>query len=177
MTTRPPARFVRLSAATLEALLDGDLTRASASAGVPLPAFFLQEKWLWRLRLDQVRADPSAAGWVVRAVAVPPDGPVFGHAGFHGPPDERGAVEVGFTVVPELRGRGHARAALAALVAEARAHGDVRVVRASVSPDNAASLAVVRRAGFVEVGQEEDEDGVELVHELVVGPEAVSPRP
>jgi RimJ/RimL family protein N-acetyltransferase len=38
-----------------------------------------------------------------------------------------------------------------------------------VSPDNAASLALVRRAGFVHVGeQEDDEDGLELVHELAV---------
>jgi ribosomal-protein-alanine N-acetyltransferase len=168
VTTTPAVRFVPLSPATLDALLQGDLAAASASAGALLPASFLQEGWLWRLRLDQVRTDPQAAPWVVRAVAVLSAGPVVGHAGFHGPPDEHGAVEVGYTVVPELRGRGYARAALAALVAEARACGDVRVVRASVSPDNVASLAIVREAGFVEVGEQEDEDGVELVHELVV---------
>ena len=168
MTTPPAVRFVALPPATLDALLQGDLAAASASTGALLPAFFLQEGWLWRLRLDQVRADPRAARWVVRAVAALPEGPVVGHAGFHGPPDEHGAVEVGYTVVPELRGRGYARAALAALVAEARACREVRVVRASVRPDNAASLAVVRGAGFVEVSEQEDEEGVELMHELVV---------
>jgi RimJ/RimL family protein N-acetyltransferase len=40
-------------------------------------------------------------------------------------------------------------------------------VVASVSPDNAASLAVVRRLGFVKTGEEVDEvDGLEWVHTL-----------
>ena len=165
---QPSASFVPLPPAVLAALLDGDLPAAGAGCGVELPTFFLEEGWLWRVRLDQVRADPSAADWVVRAVVVPPAG-VVGHAGFHGPPDADGVVEVGYTVVPELRGRGYARAALAALVAEAAASPQVRVVRASVQPDNAASLAVVRRAGFVHVGEQvDDEDGLELVHELPV---------
>ena len=160
-----PAAFVRLPPPVLTALLDGDLATASALTGVVLPPFFLEEGWLWRLRLDQVRADPAAQEWVVRAVVVEPEG-VVGHAGFHGPPDADGAVEVGYTVLPHLRGRGYATAALRALVADAAAVPGVRVVRASVSPDNAASLTVVRRVGFVHVGEQVDEDGLELVHEL-----------
>jgi GNAT superfamily N-acetyltransferase len=115
-----PASFVPLPPAVLAALLDGDLAAAGERCGVELPPFFLEEGWLWQIRLDQVRADPAAEDWVVRAVVVPPAG-VVGHAGFHGPPDADGVVEVGYTVVPELRGRGYARAALAALVAEAAA--------------------------------------------------------
>jgi ribosomal-protein-alanine N-acetyltransferase len=115
-----------------------------------------------------VRADPAAKAWVVRAVVVEPEG-VVGHAGFHGPPDADGPVEVHYTVLPHLRGRGYAKAALRALVAEATAAPSVRFVRASVRPGNAASLAVVRGAGFVQVGQHVDEtDGLELVHELAV---------
>ena len=170
MADRPSARFVALPPPVLSALLDGDLDGAGALAGQRLPAFFLDETWLWRLRLDQVTADPSAAPWVVRAVVVEPHG-VVGHAGFHGPPDEHGAVEVGYTVDPAVRGRGCAGAALRALVAEAASSGRVRVVRATVAPDNAASLAVVRRAGFVQVGAVVDEvDGLELVFERVLAP-------
>jgi RimJ/RimL family protein N-acetyltransferase len=163
-----PASFVPLPPPVLEALLDGDLAAASAVSGVALPPFFLEEGWLWRIRLDQVRADPAAQDWVVRALVVAPEG-VVGHAGFHGPPDADGVVEVAYTVVPQLRGRGYAHAALAALVAEAAASPAVRVVRASVQPGNAASLAVVRRAGFVHVGEQVDEeDGLELVLELAL---------
>jgi RimJ/RimL family protein N-acetyltransferase len=159
---------VRLPPSALTALVEGDLATASALTGVALPPFFLEEGWLWRLRLDQVGADPAAQAWVVRAVVVE-DAGVVGHAGFHGPPDADGVVEVGYTVLPHLRGRGYAKAALAALIAEAAAVPEVRVVRACVQPGNAASLAVVRGAGFVEVGEVvDDEDGVEVVHELLV---------
>ena len=168
MSASTTASFVRLPPPVLTALLDGDLAGASARCGVELPPLFLQEGWLWRLRLDQVRADPTAQDWVVRAVVVEPDG-VVGHAGFHGPPDADAVVEVGYTVLPHLRGRGYGHAALRALVAEAAASPQVRVVRASVQPGNAASLAVVRAAGFVLVGEQvDDEDGLELVHELAV---------
>lgn len=40
------------------------------------------------------------------------------------------------------------------------------MIRASISPDNAASLAVIRPFGFERVGEQwDDEDGLELVFE------------
>ena len=54
-------------------------------------------------------------------------------------------------------------------VLRARAEPGVRVVRASISPDNAGSLATIAGFGFVEVGEQWDEqDGLELVFELAV---------
>ncbi len=54
-----------------------------------------------------------------------------------------------------------------ALIEEAAGNPDVTVVRASVSPDNEPSLAIVRRLGFTQVGEQIDEiDGLELVFEL-----------
>lgn len=66
----------------------------------------------------------------------------------------------------ELRGRGHATAALKALVDAAQRSPGVRVVQATVAPDNAPSLAVVRRAGYMHVG--EQVDGPELVFEGIL---------
>jgi RimJ/RimL family protein N-acetyltransferase len=46
---------------------------------------------------------------------------------------------------------------------------DVRTVRASVSPDNAGSLATIEPYGFVQVGEQMDEiDGLELIFERPV---------
>jgi RimJ/RimL family protein N-acetyltransferase len=160
----PRVRLVPLPAAALDALLRGDLGAASALTGVDLPPFFLDEGWLWKIRSEQVRSDPGAADWIVRAV-VDPDGVVVGHAGFHGPPDEVGDVEVGYTVVPEHRGRGWGKAALAELLTRADAEPDVRRVVATIAPDNRASLAVVGHFGFVHVGEQMDPvDGLELVY-------------
>ena len=163
-----------LPASAMQALLDDDLPEARRIAQQPLPEFFLAEKWLWQIRSDQIARSPEDAPWLVRVVALEPSGVVIGHAGFHGPPDADGAVEIGYTVAPEHRGNGYAHAVLAALVEEARTHPDVRLVRATISPDNAPSLSVVRRAGFVQVGEQwDDVDGLELVFELPAPPEDV----
>lgn len=169
MTKRPEpstgsVRLAPLPAAAFASLLDGDLEDASRAAGVALPPFFLSEGWLWRLRLDQVTADPAAGHWVVRAVV--DHERVVGHAGFHGPPDADGAVELGYTIIPECRGRSLGHAALRALLEWAAAEPTVRVVRASVSPDNAPSWAMLHKAGFTRTGQHEDEvDGLEYLYE------------
>jgi ribosomal-protein-alanine N-acetyltransferase len=93
---------------------------------------------------------------------------MVGHAGFHGPPGANGigrreVLEIGYTVFPPFRGRGHATAAVRLLIAYARERG-VDELLASVRADNAASLGVLRRAGFVETGLRNPED--ELVFEL-----------
>jgi RimJ/RimL family protein N-acetyltransferase len=164
-------RLHPLDTATLQALIAQDLDAARAAAGVPLPEDFLADTWLWTLRLGQLIGEPECAPWLVRAVVVaggPHAGAAVGHAGFHGPPDERGMVEVGYRIVPEHRRKGYARAALGELLAFAEAHG-ARIARASISPDNAASLALASSYGFVRTGEQVDEiDGLELQFERPV---------
>ena len=67
-----------------------------------------------------------------------------GAAGFHGSPDADGMVEVGYSVDPDFRRRGYARAAMQVLLDRAVAHPDVRVLRATISPDNEPSLNLDR---------------------------------
>ena len=165
-TTAPPVALHVLSAEALRALLRGDLATAGTLIGAPAPDFFTAEGWLWSVRLTQIEAAPASARWYVRAAVARGEGVVVGHAGFHGPPDGDGMVEIGYTVAPELRGRGYGHAIVAALLEEAAREDAVRVVRASISPTNARSLALVHRAGFVRTGEQwDDEDGLEWVFE------------
>jgi len=162
-------RFVALTRPVLVALHDRDLAAASALAGVQFPGYFVadRELWLWQLRLSDLSKNPEAARWIARAAVDDPGGFVVGHAGFHGPPDENGMVEVGYTVVPEYRRRGYARAMLAALLRRAADEPQVRTVRASISPDNAASLATIKGFGFEPAGEQwDEEDGRELLFEV-----------
>jgi ribosomal-protein-alanine N-acetyltransferase len=161
-------RFAELSRTTMSALLANDLATARAESGVELGRLFVDEdsKWLWNYRLKQLETEPEAAAWIVRAVVAEPDGVVIGHAGYHGPPDDRGMVEVGYTVDPAYRRRGYAKAILAALLERSAAEPAVRVVRASISPDNAGSLATIAHFGFTQIGDQWDsEDGLELLFE------------
>jgi len=164
--TLPQIELVVLPAAVLDALNAGAIERASAEFGRPLPPSFLDHKELWGYRIAQAREDPGVLHWLVRAVVDASSGDVVGHAGFHGPPDENGMVEIGYTIEPAYRRRGYARATVAALIAYAASEPGVTTVRASISPDNAASLATIRPFGFVQTGEQMDEiDGLELIFE------------
>ena len=157
---------MQLSAACLEALVAGNLDAASAHAGQPLTPYLVDEAWLWRMRLEQLAKDPSSLGWIARAAVDTTDSEVVGHVGFHGPPDERGMVEVAYAVDPARRRQGYATSMLATALGWAAGSSDVEVVRASISPGNKASLATIAHFGFEQVGtQWDEEDGLELLFE------------
>jgi RimJ/RimL family protein N-acetyltransferase len=162
-------RFVKLPPAALDALVAGDLAAAGAAAGQPLSDYLVAEKWLWEMRRDDIARNPASAEWIARAAVAEPGGMVVGHGGFHGPPDAEGMVEVAYSVDPAYRRRGYAKAMLAALIERAAAEPAVKVVRASISPDNAASLATIAGFGFERVGEQwDEEDGLELLFERSV---------
>ena len=85
--------------------------------------------------------------WWVHQIHV--GGRVVGDVGFHGPPAAEGpaVVEIGYAVVPGLRGRGVATRAVAQLLELAWRDGADQVL-AGTDDDNAASRGVLARAGF-----------------------------
>jgi len=126
----------------------------------PADDFFL------KIQLDRMTSRPAGRGWCARVVVREEDDVVVGHCGFHGPPGDVGRAEIGYTILPPHRRRGYATEAAKGLIDWARAQGET-VVFASVSPDNAASLAVVEKLGFRQTGVQIDEvDGEEGVFEL-----------
>ncbi len=127
--------------------------------------FVAGSEYVVHLRAEQLRHAPGDEPWLLRAMVLRATGTAVGYANFHAPPDERGMVEIGYQVLPRYRRRGYAAEAARGMWAWAGRHG-ARVLRAAVAPDNAASLAMVARAGFVRVGvQRDDVDGEEIVFE------------
>lgn len=121
---------------------------------------------LWRMRSTQIKERPGDAAWITRLIADPSMPVCVGVAGFHGAPDAAGMVELGYRVDPRFRRRGYARQSLETLLAVAGRHPDVSTVRATISPDNEASLALIDSYGFVEIGEQwDDEDGREIIFE------------
>jgi RimJ/RimL family protein N-acetyltransferase len=157
---------------TLRALADGDVVAATQESGLPISAYLTtaEHRPTWALRYEQVLADSAVAAWTTHVVYDPLRGVCVGCAGYHGPPDRRGMVEVGYAIDPRFRRRGYARAALVALLERAAGEPGVRVVRASVGPDNQPSLALIGQYGFVRVGSQLDPvDGAEVVFEVGAG--------
>lgn len=110
--------------------------------------------------------DRDAAGlwqagdpWAPRSIVSTKTGTVTGSVGFFGPPEEAAdgvrEVEVGYGLVAPVRGHGAMTEALTALLALLDAAG-VRV-RASILPDNTASLRLAAKLGFTQLrGSTED---------------------
>jgi RimJ/RimL family protein N-acetyltransferase len=168
-----------LTPAFLEASLDeGSRREAADRLGLTIPDDWFEQPDLARLRLEDLRADPSYQEWSLRAIAERATRRMVGHVGFHSRPAPayllawapRG-VEIGLEVYPASRRLGYAREAIRGLVRWAHGTQGVSQFVASVAPDNAASLALVAGLGFVPVGRREDEaDGEEVVLLLAGGP-------
>lgn len=75
-------------------------------------------------------------------------GVTVGSIGFYGPPDEHGAVMVGYGLAELARGNGYATEALRGLVAYAFTHPGVTRIVADTDLGNVASHRVLEKAGF-----------------------------
>ncbi len=94
--------------------------------------------------LEDGRTDPFGAFCIVRER----DGLTIGDALFHGPPDARGTVDIGYGLVPQARGHGYATIAVVAMLEWAFRRPDVTRVTANTTDDNAGSVGVMTRAGM-----------------------------
>jgi len=83
------------------------------------------------------------------------DGVVVGGIGFHGPPSGN-VVEVGYGVVPTVRGRGVATQALRILLEVAAGQEGVRRVVGRTEESNLASQRVMQAVGMQLVGRDPD---------------------
>jgi ribosomal-protein-alanine N-acetyltransferase len=130
------------------------------------PEWAAEARRLAGFRLRQVRERPTDAPWLLRAILLREGRIAAGYINFHGAPDERGVPEIGYTVLPPYRRRGYASEAVRALFDWAMQEHGVRRFRASVSPDNEASLGLIGKLGFTQIGDQwDEEDGLELVFE------------
>jgi [ribosomal protein S5]-alanine N-acetyltransferase len=121
---------------------------AAFPAAAGLREFFvsgeISPEWLARLR-DAAGPDPWRHGFFVvdREERV-----VIGTAGFKGPPDADGMVEIAYGIVPSFEGRGYATEAAMALVRFAFDTPEVTLVRAHTLPEANASTRVLTKCGF-----------------------------
>jgi len=162
--------LVSMSLAFMQALVAGDLDTATREMSADLPEGIAEDlRNFLNFRIPDLMADPSIQPWLGRGMILShSDGrrEWIGSLGFHNAPDETGRVEIGYRVEPAFRRRGIATECVRALLAWAETQG-IHRFRASVSPGNVASLAIIRSFGFQQVGVQMDEiDGEELVFHM-----------
>lgn len=163
-------RLVEITPQAMSALAVGDTPAASAELGVSLTEHFVGDdlRGLWRYRVGLRESAPDQLQGRVWAVVSEPDGMVVGHGGFQAPPNDQGTIEITYSVAPAARRKGWGKAIATELLHRATDEG-ARIIRASVSPDNSASLAIITAIGFHQSGEQwDEEDGRELVFERPV---------
>lgn len=161
-----------MTPAFIEAVLGDRREEAAALLAIELPDAFPREgeRRFLALRRRQMREDERFETWCPSIVVL--DGRMIGHAGYHGPPgvnskQDPDAVEFGYAIYPEWRGRGFATQAAVMLMDLAEERAGIRHFVLAVSPENEPSLAIIRKLGFVRTGEQMDEeDGLEHIFEL-----------
>ncbi len=107
--------------------------------------------------------------WFSHLVIDPVADLVVGMGGFTGPPAD-GVVEIGYSVAPAHRGRGHASGAVR-LWLDLAARAGVSLVRAHTLAEEGPSTTVLRRLGFERVAEIDDaEEGPVWRWERAPGP-------
>lgn len=158
----PRLDLVPMTPQFMRSMHGADWTAASRLLGLGIPGEWRTGTWPWRqwlgTRAAEAEADATFIPWLPRVqVLRPADGSaagpaVVGEVCFHGPPDEAGRVEIGYSVVSAYRRRGFAEEAVRALTESAdREHGVTRF-RAAIAPANTPSLNLIRKLGFTQVG-------------------------
>lgn len=101
-----------------------------------------------RLMRDGLQIDNWVPGYGMYLIVGCADGLVLGDVGFSAPPDERGALELGYGLAASARGKGYASRGVRLLCAAAFENSGVSTIIAQTSDDNPASIAVLERCGF-----------------------------
>jgi RimJ/RimL family protein N-acetyltransferase len=93
-------------------------------------------------------------GWLAwYAIRIDDDDPILcGSIGFKGPPDKRGMVEIGYSVLPEFQRQGLATEMVAGIIQWAKHQPEVRQIEAETNVNDEASIGVLEKNGFICVG-------------------------
>ena len=102
--------------------------------------------------LDALSKDPESAGWWTWYWIDRSKRALVGGGGFKGRPATGGLVEIGYETRPAYRRRGYAAEAVGTIANWALGQPVVNCVIAETGEDNAASIGLLRRLAFEEVG-------------------------
>lgn len=102
--------------------------------------------------LSALEAHPASSVWRGYLMLHTTDQAVIGSAGFKGPPDRDGTVEIGYGIVPAYRRQGYTFEAVRALVEWAFGHPEVMRVTAQCDDGNAGSIRILEKLGMHRTG-------------------------
>jgi ribosomal-protein-alanine N-acetyltransferase len=113
--------------------------------------------------LDKLKGDHELLGWGVRYVTLTENNQVIGDIGFKGKPNDKGIVEVGYGIIPEMQKKGIATEAVRAVIEWAFSSSKVKKVVAECLGDNVPSIRVLEKLGMRRTSSENGMINWELI--------------
>ena len=155
----PTIKLQNLSTALMQALTQDreDFQRQAGRRAAPdWPNQEFREVLSFLLALHKLHPELSAWSFMI---ICQDNQQIVGEIGAKHLPDRDGAIEVGYGIAASHRRRGFAAEALREFVALAFQRPGVKAVRAECLVENRASIAVLRRLGFVCTGEVDSDEG------------------
>lgn len=106
--------------------------------------------------LKQLAEDLAILYWGPWLAILKTDNTIIGDLGFKGAPDNKGAVEIGYGLLEEYRGKGYATEAVAALVDWAWKQDGIHKIKAETLVGNQESIRVLEKLGMKKVAESEE---------------------
>ena len=139
--------LVALMPEDIEALMARDFGRFAALSGFRFPADNPNLGDLaWHL--SAIQADDRHLPWRMRVIIERSSKTVVGSINLKGPPSAAGDVEIGWGLIEQVRGRGYATEASAAVIRWARQQPGVSSISATIPDDNHPSQRLAERLGL-----------------------------
>ncbi len=118
-------------------------------------------------RVPQVKLNEDLNKWFVRWIVLKSNREIIGSTSFHAAPDDCGMIEIGLGIAQQFSNKGFGFESLAGMWGWVIHEPEVKTLRYTVSANNQASIALIKKFGFAHVGQQLDEiDGPEEIYEL-----------
>jgi [ribosomal protein S5]-alanine N-acetyltransferase len=116
--------------------------------GADCPDNWPVEKDIYPLYAEMLKIDNSLSGWLNWLIIEKNKKILIGDTGFKGKPDSDGAVEIGYSIIPEFRNRGYASEAVRLLICYAFQFPDIKSVIAETDSRNLYSINILRKVNM-----------------------------
>jgi RimJ/RimL family protein N-acetyltransferase len=144
--------LVALMPEDIEALIAQDFERFRALSGFTFPpANPNLGDLVWHL--SAIQADDRHLPWRMRVIIERSSQTVVGSINLKGPPTSVGDVEIGWGLIEDVRGRGYATEASAAVIKWALQQPGVSSISATIPDDNHPSQRLAKRLGLTRTRQ------------------------
>lgn len=149
-------QVITFEVAMIKALLEG-AKELEKMIGYAVPADYPMDvyKQFFPYKIDRFSKLPEENKWE-GLIIDSETATVIGDIGYKRGPNDKGEIDLGYSILPDYQGRGFATEAAAGMVAWGLKQPGVEKIIATCSPENKASIRVLQKAGLQQVREDPD---------------------